>query len=90
MLYAYEVNAINIAWSPMLQLELTNGLQWRNSYRSSYMKHITDLNVIYVDIFFRSHRLFRAFFIPFVSRHYVSYVNYNILVSVSSNKLLRI
>jgi alpha-1,2-mannosyltransferase len=39
----------------------------------------------------RSHRFFRAFFIPFVSRHYVSYVNYNILVSAHVNsKLFRI
>jgi len=32
----------------------------------------------------------RAFFIPFLSRNYVSYVNYNILVSVTSNKMLRL
>jgi len=54
------------------------------------MANLVPIKMLFSVLTVRSHRLFRAFFIPYVSRRYVSYVNYNILVSVSANRLLRI
>ena len=65
-------------------------VQVYNKYNANAF--ITQCHTVYMicSLVCRSHRLFRAFFIPFVSRHYVSYVNYNILVSTSTSKLFRI